>query len=210
MANLWTIPYALHGKTAFILGGGPSLNLVDLSIFVSGKYCVIGCNDAYLLGSWLSFCIFGDLAWFYAHSENLKASGIPTVTIRKELCNNPAVYVTKMIPFGWSCNPSVMAWNGNTGALAVNFAYLLGAGRVVLLGFDMQMKDKESNWHPPFGKASETAYPRFLRCWRCMWEAMQYQIPPDSPFTVVNATVGSRLGLFPMVSLENELKKEYT
>ena len=36
---------------------------------------------------------------------------------------------------------------GNGGYQAINLAYLLGAKKIILLGFDMQRTEKKSHWH---------------------------------------------------------------
>ncbi len=44
-------------------------------------------------------------------------------------------------------DPSTLAHGGLGGYQAINFAFLAGAVRIVLLGFDMQHREGRSNWH---------------------------------------------------------------
>jgi hypothetical protein len=65
----WKPKKEWEGETAFILGGGPSLLLEDLSAL--HNRCVIGVNNAYRLGPWVDFCWFGDIKWWNKHKEEL-------------------------------------------------------------------------------------------------------------------------------------------
>jgi len=47
---------------------------------------------------------------------------------------------------------SLLHFNSNSGAQAINLAYLLGATRIILLGYDMQNTGGKAHWfgdHPP-------------------------------------------------------------
>jgi len=56
-------------------------------------------------------------------------------------------------PFGLSDDPTKIRWNRNSGSSAINLAVHLGAKRIMLLGFDMKLKDhKDQHWHKLYGK----------------------------------------------------------
>jgi hypothetical protein len=51
---------------------------------------------------------------------------------------------------GISSEPDRVCWNLNTGAAAISVAYHLGAARVILIGFDMDLDESQgpaSHWH---------------------------------------------------------------
>lgn len=50
---------------------------------------------------------------------------------------------------------------GNGGYQAVNIAYLLGASRICLLGYDMQMTGGKTHWH---GNHTKTSNPNAHMC----------------------------------------------
>jgi hypothetical protein len=56
---------------------------------------------------------------------------------------------------------SVIHTGGNGGYQAVNLAYLMGAKRICLLGYDMQMTDDRAHW---FGQHQSTTNPNAAMC----------------------------------------------
>ena len=54
----WTPPKIWEGQTAFIIGGGPSINDLDMDLIKDRR--VIGTNNAYQMGGWVDICWFGD------------------------------------------------------------------------------------------------------------------------------------------------------
>ena len=59
---------------------------------------------------------------------------------------------------------NALGWNYNTGAVAINLALLLGAAKINLLGFDMQLgKAGNSNWHENIlDKPDKKVYSKFI------------------------------------------------
>ena len=69
--NFWTPEPFWEGQDVFIYGGGTSLKSFDPSILIDEN--VIGCNDAYTLGSEIcDICVFGDFKWYNKHVDALK------------------------------------------------------------------------------------------------------------------------------------------
>lgn len=99
---------------------------------------------------------------------------------------------------GFSLDPAIIHYGENSGFQAINLALLLGSRYIVLIGFDMGGKghffgdhpssllnqDNYAKWVPNFAKAAELL-PEGIR--------------------IVNATPGSRLDCFPMMSLEQAI-----
>lgn len=168
----WTVPKIWEGSTAFIIGGGPSLETMDWAPLRSHR--IIGCNDAYMLGPWVDVCMFGDISWFnthdhkwiefpegveapsWAHKANCrKVAGLKQFYGLKVTCcerdielEGPRsdIFQLERMPRGLSLRPDRVGWNCNTGAAAINLAILFGVTRIILLGFDMKgrkWKDEE-------------------------------------------------------------------
>ena len=208
-SKLWEIPAIWPGSTVFIIGGGPSLLKQDLSLICDKR--VIGVNQAYKLGSWVDACWFGDKGWYEQNFPYIHEYGGLIAT-----CSafNPQRQFTRVKYVGRSKRNGVefnkrthVAWNGNSGASAINFAYWLGASTVVLLGFDMQNpvdpKDKQTHWHNDYEprydnrKKLVNPYPKFMEAWP--------QIKKDADrigLKIINATVGGCLETFERKSLE--------
>ena len=77
------LPKIWEGQTVFILGGGPSLNDVDLNLIKDRR--VIGVNNAYgypvieegktvryEVRDWVDLCWFSDSGWFNNHRKYLE------------------------------------------------------------------------------------------------------------------------------------------
>jgi hypothetical protein len=207
----WTVPQMWLGKTVFVLGGGPSLKCVDLSPLRDRR--VIGCNDAYQFGHEIvDLCWFMDSAWFVKHKKTLsqfrglKASCHAITSSVPWILTMHATNNLELFPYN---RQLISRWT-NTGFSAINLAWLLGAKRIVLVGFDMRrvfnekIKDTESNWHVNnLDKNDATVYRRFLDAAPRLAAALK-KTTPD--LEVLNATPGSDLHEFPMTTLEEQLR----
>jgi hypothetical protein len=196
--RLWQVSKLWPDSTAFIIGGGPSLEDLNLSLVHSKN--VIGVNDAFKLGDWVDICWWGDCRWGVWNHDALQEFGGLSVSCTRCNCQHPdTLQVRRREGFGISTCSSEVFWNRSSGASAINLAYHLGAARIVLLGFDMTMRDGNHNWHsnhrshprpsiyqerflPPFEKIAEDAKRLKLE--------------------ILNASPGSELKVFPMVKLE--------
>jgi hypothetical protein len=158
--DYWTPPRFWEGETVLILGGGPSLkevNLEPLKVFRT-----IGVNQAWKLGDWIELIIFGDVKWWRWTVLNGGKN-------REEFFKHPSIKVTncewfyshKMKPKGikvmgrpgtaWTKKPGFLGWPLNTGGAAINLAGIVGAKRVLLVGFDGKAGGEEgNNWHDDY------------------------------------------------------------
>lgn len=163
-----------EGGTCFILGGGPSvlkqfnvpneiIRLVYLGKLNPEAYSpylepihkqhVIAVNVAYKIGSWIDMMIFGDTSTWHEDREGilgfrgLKISCSDTV-VGKGTINLKYLGRDPKHKIGISADPSLIAWNKNTGAAAINLAVHTGVKRIVLLGFDMKLDPNQNqHWH---------------------------------------------------------------
>lgn len=102
---------------------------------------------------------------------------------------------------GFSTDPAVIHYGSNSGFQAINLAVLKGCKRIVLCGFDMRQVAGRSHFfgeHPPaFG--SPTDYSQFLPA----FERAAKQLPEG--VEIINATPGSALRCFAMMTLDDAL-----
>ena len=198
----WQIPQLWPDSTVFILGGGPSLTDVDLTPLHSQR--VLGVNQAYKLGPWVDAMYFGDCEWY---GKNLPAirdyAGLKITSCGR--CPEHGwrhvhpVRRTKM--YGIDSNSrDAISWNKSSGASAINVAYWLGAKRVVLLGFDMQMQGEHKNWHDDYrGEVKNPElFTQHLHCFPYIVEDAQ-----ALGLEILNATPGSAITQFPFVDLKD-------
>lgn len=197
---LWTPPEMWKGQTAYIIGGGTSLRAFDFSP-LQGKN-VIGCNDAYLLGSWANVCYFGDREWYDHHHDKpafiafpgMKVAATPlpisgVLSLQRNI--NDTLYLD---------GPSV-GWFGSTGASAINFAVKLGCKKIVLLGFDMKLgEDGQANWHPNLiNKPNAEVYGNFMTNMKLLDSLIKRHCPDVQ---VINANPDSGLECFPKMTFD--------
>lgn len=105
---------------------------------------------------------------------------------------------------GLSLDPLRIHQGGNSGFQALNLAVLLGARRVLLLGFDLGRRGGRRHWHGDhpgdLNNPDETNF-----AW---WRTAFAGAVPDlarAGVAVVNCTPGSALDCFPMAPLEAAL-----
>jgi hypothetical protein len=192
------------GQTTYIIGGGTSLRAFDFSPLRHEN--VIGCNDAYLLGSWVNICYFGDKEWYDIHSTHpefvafpgLKVSCTPfpisgVMSLERDL--NDMLYL----------EGTKIGWFGNTGASAVNLAIRLGCLKIVLLGFDMMLgTDGQANWHPNLVNApTDQVYANFKTQFKLLASLIDKKCPD---VVVLNANPDSGLECFPKMRFDEAMK----
>lgn len=93
-------------------------------------------------------------------------------------------------------------FGGNSGYQAVNFAFLLGADRIVLLGYDMKMMNGQSHWHGDHPSGLNRGSP--LKDWVPQYRPLASDLAFEG-VTVLNATRSTALDCFPIVDLEDAL-----
>ena len=176
----WSVPKMWEDDDVWILGGGPSLTKqfgipdeVVQSVrngnsppSVYSPYMkelhdrhVIGINVAYLIGDWIDMVFFGDSAFFLNHIQGLaKFPGLKVSCHPLTEKYDWVKYTPRGKPKGISDNPRMVCWNGNSGAAAISVAANAGAKRIILLGFDMKLDDKnKQHWHGLYGSHKRQA-----------------------------------------------------
>ena len=196
-------------EDVYVIGGGASLHSFPWSL-LRGR-ATVGCNDAYKLGpEFCNICIFGDRKWFDAHRNELQwyvdAGGL-VVTNQESLKSNETPWLKWMPKAPNGLHKDALGWGCNTGVPAVNLALLLGAKRVFLLGFDMQLTQGENNWHPNgLDKPTAEVYGKFL----CGFHYVKDSLPLVFPgCEIINVTDDSKLMVFPKVSLRDHFGDNY-
>ena len=186
------------GETFVCIGTGPSLTQAQVDA-CAGRARVIVINNAYTYAPWADVMYACDRK-FWNWPVGLKAAaefgglkyslqdGVPAgVQVLKNLGKD-----------GLSRDPAGLKTGHNSGYQAINLAVLLGARRVILLGYDMH------GGHC-FGQHPDKSGPPFALC----LAAFPTLVEPlrQAGVSVINCTPGSALLCFPMASLADALQE---
>jgi hypothetical protein len=99
--------------------------------------------------------------------------------------------------------PGVIGWGGNSGFHAINLAAQFGARRIVLVGYDMTMKNG-LHWHGAHPRGLNNPTKGNVDRWR---RAIDGGAPvlEAAGIEVINATPDSALQAYPFMPLEEAL-----
>lgn len=189
-------------EEVFIIGGGTSLKEVNLSL-IEDKF-VIGVNNAFSLGKWVNVCWFGDRHWYEWNQDRLKEYPGVLSTCHPEFRGQEGIlYFERGKWTGIETDSQCVAWNRCSGGSAINFAYHLGAKKIILIAFDMERDSEgQNNWHNEHKAKIDfdiyNPYPGFLKAFRQIAvEAAPLQLK------IIDTSLEGKLNCFPKVKLED-------
>lgn len=154
------VPKLWPGSTVVCLGTGPSLTAADVDA-CRGRAKVIAINDAYRLAPWADVLYACDYKWWGWHKGVPSFSGLK-YALTAPAAQWPGVQVLRNLGVdGLSMEPTGLRNGRNSGYQAINLAVLLGATRVLLLGYDMQADKTRDHF---FGRHPDHTKPPFSVC----------------------------------------------
>jgi len=196
-----TVPRLWPGSTVVCLASGPSLNQADVD--ACRGVPVVAIKDSIRMAPWAPVLYACDAKWWRAHPETIAYTGLkygldlalPSFRPDVQILHNTG-------DTGLELAPDSLKNGLNSGYQAINLAVHLGASRIVLVGYDMAPSQKGA--HHWFGHHSYTnaapPYNKFMERFETIHEPLR-----RAGVTVLNATAGSCLRGFPMVSLDEAL-----
>lgn len=196
-------------EDVYIIGGGPSLRNFDFDQLRGLN--TIGCNQAFILGAErCNICIFGDWLFWERCKDALEDYGgwVATNYGTPEVLP-PWLHRYDRLENGL-CGPEDrrLAWNGNTGCLAINLALLLGAARVLLLGVDLGANGNgKTHWHDKqLEQARGEHYRRFAEGYATIARSLNEKFPGRKVLNVSNGK--SKLECFPILQTDEVFSGE--
>ena len=104
-----------------------------------------------------------------------------------------------------SQNPAFIHFGGNSGFQAVNLAYHMGAARIVLAGFDMQVaQDGRQHWHDDHKGPCHNPGWRQISKWAANFDRLADQLI-ELGVEPVNASIETALRLWPRMDIGEAL-----
>ena len=160
---------------------------------------MVAINDAYRLAPWADVLYVADYRWWEWHDAARSFAG--------EKVTYSALAATRWPGLRWlpgdtrapglSRNPALLHCGRNSGYQAINLAYLYGARRIVLIGYDMQRTGDRGHW---FGEHPNKVRSHYKN-WLDSYDTIAKQLPALG-LSIINATPGSALRCFPMSRLD--------
>jgi hypothetical protein len=147
------------------LAPGPSLTNDDLVwVFTHFPYlAVVTVNDAWT--RWKpSYRYSSDVTWWRSHPEARRDRSSGCYTLGHDDLPPDVTGLNYYVDESrvLSDDPGFLVTGGHSGYAAINFAYLLGAATIVLLGYDMQ-PDPATGAHHAGGDQPGQKHPRYFR-----------------------------------------------
>jgi len=208
---MWRIPRCWPDRDVVCIASGPSVNAELVQQLLTFKGNIIAVNDAYTLCGFADVLYGCDFKWWKAHngvpSFNGLKIGMDTTGARM-----PAVKYIKMavdctgheLRKGLSDNPEALATGGNSGYQAINLAVLMGAKRILLLGYDCKKApDGKRHFfgkHPP-DLEIESNYKFFIESFCSLPQELEW-----AGVEVINCNTDSAIECFKKMTLKEALK----
>lgn len=150
---IWKVPPEVcKDRLCFILAGGPSLKGFDARVLYK-KGFVIAINDSWRLAPRADMFYFCDMDWWDRQIAACPWSLDMTrsfhdmiyrgfwVAGNYRFADHPQVRALQLGgQLGLSSDPTRLCHGSNSGYQAINLAFLLGAKKIVLLGYDMRTR----------------------------------------------------------------------
>ena len=206
----WSAPPVWKGETFTILGCGPSLNIDDV-MTCSEITRVIAINSSFRMAPFADVLYAGDGHFWDQYPDAMNFTGI-RVGMAYDM------HAGKYYPNIQDKDPAMIKMMGcsgetglelydrralrmgrNGGFQAINLAVHLGAKRIILLGYDMQLVDGVNHWPgaEPRGKHQPPEpFDLFIPAFDTMVDDLAAQ-----NIEVINCTPGSALETFPVMPI---------
>lgn len=150
----------------------------EIADYVHGKCSAVAVNDAFRLAPWAEALVGNDRAWWSLYPEALKFAG-------RKFAGTQVQHVERL--------PPTMEFPAgtNSGLQGMRVARMLGAKRILLLGFDMRGTHYFGKHPPQLKNTTPDRFAKFLEQF-ALWHG---------GCEVINCTAGSALKRFPFMDL---------
>lgn len=189
-----------RGQTAVILASGPSLPSTLPKPEVLARARTITTNTSWQAYPQADVYYACDHLWWKHHFKFITHKDRCWTQDRQSAERYPIKWVRQEARDG--LGQTAIRVNGNSGFGAINLAYLFGARRILLLGFDMQEVGGAKHWHPdhPAPLVQRLLFREWLHKSTILARELR-----EAGCEVVNCTPGSALTVFRSSAIEKEL-----
>lgn len=199
-----TVERLWPGSTFVCIGGGPSLTVADVEYCCGKDVRVMAINDAVKIAPAADVLYACDGRWWDYHKGVPAFTGLKfgmTVKADKWPCVQRLANTGAQ---GYESTPGGVRTGGNSGFQAIQLAVHLGATRVLLLGYDMQLDKKgRAHWfgeHPREIRGTSD-YSTFCNYFKSLVKPLQ-----ALGVVVINCSRSSALTAFPRMTIQDALQ----
>jgi hypothetical protein len=197
----WVAGPEWAGDRCFIVGSGPSVAQQNLEVLRGRR--VIAVNSSWPLVPFADFLLFGDGRWWRQYRNDALA-GFPgrIVTCDWGSVHSRVLRMRRVKPPGLASRNDTLAMRRTSLSAAINLAVHLGVKSIVLIGIDNKVAtDGRTHFH------DRHPWDQITRCWQEQRDDLETLVVPlrDRSIETVNASPGSALPCWPIVTLEDYL-----
>jgi len=162
---------------------------------------VIAINDGYQMAPWSDYLYFCDKKWHDWHKDRLDFQAFKGQKISYEVSEASLQIDVDTSKQGISFNPSLISGGSNSGFQAINIAVLMGATRILLLGYDMKIaKSGAAHWFGDHPDKVRSGYMSWLTNFGIAADQLK-----DKGIEVINCSPDTALTCFKKESLASAL-----
>ena len=201
----------LANQAIVVAAPGPSLT-AGIAEYIHGSGLpVLACQDAYRLMPWADYLYACDMRWIDFHKGCPDFEGEKWTT--HEGKPGDSAYKMDAVKYGFnlvrgtagfafSLNPEVIFYGGNSGFQSLNMAVLLGATKIILVGYDMQRTNGAAHF---FGDHPAPMYnQQNYEQWCDNFQKGRDALPQS--IEIINATTETALTCFPRKNLHDAIR----
>lgn len=182
-------------STAICIASGPSLTQDDVN-YCRGKGIFYAVKESAYLAPWADVLYAADTDWWDMKDRWEWFQGEKMTLSSEASIKYGLSYIDYDPKFIWSENPAIIASGGNSGFQALNIAYLRGATKIILLGYDMGHTGQKHWWDKEHKRDSRNSdYHKWIEHFK--------KAAPMIKANVINCTRETALDCFPRMSLED-------
>lgn len=195
-------PYSERTETFVCMATGPSLTQEQVDYLKDKPVKLMAINDSYKMNLDADYHYACDTRWWNLHGKEVKDTykGQSWTQCHKsaELFNIELISGVHKSGLG----RDIIHFGSNSGYQAINLAWLLGAKRIILIGYDMQKTGGKAHWfgeHPPSIKTN-TNYTSFVPKFTSLAKDLE-----NEKIEVINCSIDTALQCFKRANLEDVL-----
>lgn len=206
-------------KTAYIVGGGPSLEHFNWPLLDNGDRFVVGINSAYTVLKNAQIIYFTDDDWYNLHKKQgfldhtavkIKGSLNPNRLAQDKNIKQMHLQGDR----GLEMTPNRLRHGRNSPYAAINMLVQWGFKKIYLMGIDMQhgrpdpksKTKKKTHWHNGHRRIdNESGYKTFMK----NYQELPKLLEPHK-VEIINLNFRSKLTCFPTQTYEEHFGPEWT